>query len=194
MAMTARANVAGGSTTQPLLLRCRRRRNGKEQGGHADDIGKKKKAQVLGVSLPTLVACHTCCFSRRFNLSTQCISRSPSILRSPTSRYMPRACGRWCGPPCGLPPSTPQYAAQRLRQSGICQGRVQAIPWARAPLLKFRDAASGLQCDVCVGSHAALCKSALLGQLAQLDWRVGALVRLVRSCPGSAGALEAVHC
>lgn len=97
------------------------RRHGKEQHGHANHVGRKKKAQVLA------------------------------------------------------------YAAQQLHSAGVCQGRVQRVPWAHNPLLRFTDAASGLACDVCVGSRAPLARSALLGQLAQLDWRVGALVRLVKA-------------
>ena len=40
---------------------------------------------------------------------------------------------------------------------------------------------AGLACDVSVDGRASLFKSALLGQLAAADWRVGALVRLVKA-------------
>lgn len=38
-----------------------------------------------------------------------------------------------------------------------------------------------LACDLCIGGSGSLFKSVLLGQLAALDWWVGALIRLVKA-------------
>ncbi|KAL6783942.1 PAP6 [Auxenochlorella protothecoides x Auxenochlorella symbiontica] len=51
----------------------------------------------------------------------------------------------------------------------------------RVPLLKFTEARSGVECDVSVGSRHTILKSLVLGLLGQMEWRFGALVRLVKT-------------
>ncbi|GAB4813989.1 hypothetical protein N2152v2_001035 [Parachlorella kessleri] len=70
--------------------------------------------------------------------------------------------------------------ASRVEAAGLSRGRIERILHARVPILKFREAASGLECDVGICAGTALFKSAVLGLLAQYDWRMGALVRLVK--------------
>jgi hypothetical protein len=68
--------------------------------------------------------------------------------------------------------------SQRLRAAGAV--RVQPILHARVPIIKFVDGRSGLDCDIAIGSCSAVFKSAVLGLLARYEWRLGALVRLVK--------------
>ncbi|KAL4440632.1 hypothetical protein ABPG75_003633 [Micractinium tetrahymenae] len=69
--------------------------------------------------------------------------------------------------------------ASRIQAKRVCLGQVERILHARMPILKFRDS-SGLDFDVGIGGSQALFKSAVLGLLAQYEWRFGALVRLVK--------------
>ena len=65
---------------------------------------------------------------------------------------------------------------------------MQPILGARVPIIKFVDAVSGLDCDIAVGSSGAVFKSAVMGLLAQHEWRFGALVRLVKLWARDKGA------
>lgn len=56
---------------------------------------------------------------------------------------------------------------------------VNLIAHARVPLIKFRDPATGVNCDVCVGNDGVY-KSAVLGVMANLDERYRDLVFLVK--------------
>lgn len=68
--------------------------------------------------------------------------------------------------------------AGRLRARGVED--VLKITHARVPIIKFVDNITGVECDVAVDSLGAQFKSAALGLLAGLDWRFGAMVRLVK--------------
>ena len=56
---------------------------------------------------------------------------------------------------------------------------VNLIAHARVPLIKFKDSATGVNCDVCVGNDGVY-KSAVLGTMANLDQRYRDLVFLVK--------------
>ncbi|KAL4440273.1 hypothetical protein ABPG75_003274 [Micractinium tetrahymenae] len=87
----------------------------------------------------------------------------------------------------------PQYVMRRLLSEGIPRGRVECVWTARIPIIKFTDAETGLHVDLSVDGRAPLFRSTLLGQLQRLDWRVGALVRLVKqwaSAVGISGAAD----
>ena len=57
---------------------------------------------------------------------------------------------------------------------------MKRILHARIPILKFKDHLTGIECDTSIGRVDGLFKSALMGLLAQFDWRFGALVRLIK--------------
>ena len=57
---------------------------------------------------------------------------------------------------------------------------LQTVTHARVPIVKFVDFETGVECDVAVDSMAAQFKSAVLGLVAGMDWRAGALIRLVK--------------
>ncbi len=61
-----------------------------------------------------------------------------------------------------------QALATRIERSGLARGRIDRILHARVPILKFREATSGLECDVGICAGTALFKSAVLGLLAQV--------------------------
>ena len=68
--------------------------------------------------------------------------------------------------------------AGRLRARGVEE--LVKITHARVPIIKFTDNITGIECDVAVDSLGAQFKSAAMGLLAGLDWRFGAMVRLVK--------------
>lgn len=68
--------------------------------------------------------------------------------------------------------------AARLRDAGA--QKIQYIFRARVPIIGFVDRRTGIECDMALGNPGGQFKSAFLGLLASYDWRVGALVRLVK--------------
>ncbi len=56
-----------------------------------------------------------------------------------------------------------------MEAAGLSRGRIERILHARVPILKFREAASGLECDVGICAGTALFKSAVLGLLSQFS-------------------------
>lgn len=57
---------------------------------------------------------------------------------------------------------------------------MKRILHARVPIIKFHDALTDIECDISIGRTDGRFKSCLVGLLAQYDWRVSALVRLVK--------------
>jgi len=58
--------------------------------------------------------------------------------------------------------------------------KVLKIPHARVPIIKFEDHITRVQVDVAIDSLGAQFKSVAVGVIASIDWRVGALVRLIK--------------
>lgn len=69
----------------------------------------------------------------------------------------------------------------------------RVIEAARVPVLKFQDAATGLEVDVSIGNSDAVFKSRVLGRLLSLDPRAPALVRIVKTWARHQGILDATR-
>ena len=54
------------------------------------------------------------------------------------------------------------------------------ITHARVPIIKFEDHITGVEVDVAIDSIGAQFKSVAVGVITSIDWRVGALVRLIK--------------
>ncbi|KAH7624728.1 putative Protein HESO1 [Nannochloris sp. 'desiccata'] len=68
--------------------------------------------------------------------------------------------------------------AGRLGARGA--NKLVRITHARVPIIKFVDHITGVEVDVAIDSIGAQFKSVAVGIIASMDWRVGALVRLIK--------------
>ncbi len=68
--------------------------------------------------------------------------------------------------------------AGRVRARGA--QNLQKITHARVPIIKFKDIVTNVEVDVSIDSIGAQFKSVAIGIVASMDWRVGALVRLIK--------------
>jgi hypothetical protein len=68
--------------------------------------------------------------------------------------------------------------AGRVRARGA--QKLVKITHARVPIIKFEDHMTGVEVDVAIDSIGAQFKSVAMGIVASMDWRVGALVRLIK--------------
>lgn len=68
--------------------------------------------------------------------------------------------------------------AGRVRARGA--QKLLKIIHARVPIIKFEDHITGVEVDVAIDSIGAQFKSVAVGIIASIDWRVGALVRLIK--------------
>ena len=53
------------------------------------------------------------------------------------------------------------------------------VPWARIPVLNFKEGQTGVDCDLCVCNREAVFKSLVLREMSRIDHRFPDLVRLV---------------
>lgn len=74
-----------------------------------------------------------------------------------------------------------------LTSSWLC---FQALTRARVPIIKLKDPATGISCDICINNVLAVVNTKLLRDYAQIDVRLPQLVFIVKHWAKSRGVNE----
>ncbi|KAF4386803.1 hypothetical protein F8388_006758 [Cannabis sativa] len=70
---------------------------------------------------------------------------------------------------------------------------VQALTRARVPIVKLKDPATGISCDICINNVLAVVNTRLLGDYARIDVRLRQLAYIVKHWAKSRGVNETYH-